>query len=155
MTRRTRRTSSPVRVSLAATRGGDIDGAWWPYSASIAGELPNLVDALYPAIGEVLDIRINWNQTAPAPVMSTLSAAASLKMGWPGGNQRLMALAGDSARVRLLVVPAMTTAALAVMVLRCAAGRALPDVDGGTPAFDAAERAVQAARAESAGWRTD
>ena len=66
-----------------------------------------------------------------------------------------MSLAGNLARVRLLVVPAMTTPALAVMVLRHAAGRALPEVDGGTPTFDAAARAVQAARTASAGWRTD
>ena len=40
----------------------------------------------------------------------------------------------------------MTAAALAVMVLRQAASRHVPDLDQGTPTYTAAERVVRAAR---------
>ena len=56
---------------------------------------------------------------------------------------------GSGATARLLVVPAVTSAALAVMVLRQAAARHIPEVDFGTPAYDAAERVIRAARADS------
>jgi hypothetical protein len=41
-----RRLSSPVRFTLAAELGGSLDGAWWPHTASIGRELPDLIDAL-------------------------------------------------------------------------------------------------------------
>jgi len=44
-----RRCARPVRITLARVLGGDIDGAWWPHSASVAGELPELIGALQPA----------------------------------------------------------------------------------------------------------
>ncbi|WP_435405165.1 DUF5994 family protein [Mycolicibacterium houstonense] len=56
-----RRLASPVRIALADQLGADIDGAWWPHTASVAGELPELVGALHPSLGEVVDIRINWS----------------------------------------------------------------------------------------------
>jgi hypothetical protein len=37
-------------------------------------------------------------------------------------------------------------------VLRQAAARHIPEVDFGTPAYDAAERVIRAARADSAAW---
>ena len=58
--RRSRRTASPVRVSLSGTLGGEIDGAWWPRTGSMVRELPDLVEALFPALGEVVDISLNW-----------------------------------------------------------------------------------------------
>jgi Family of unknown function (DUF5994) len=42
-----RRSARPARIALATLLGGDIDGAWWPHTASVAGELPELVEALH------------------------------------------------------------------------------------------------------------
>ena len=153
--RRSRRTASPVRVSLAGTLGSEIDGAWWPRTASMVRELPDLVEALYPALGEVVDIDLNWSAGSVTPVLSTMAPATVAKIGWSGPRHRLMSLVGSGATARILVVPAVTSAALAVMVLRQAAARHIPEVDFGTPAYDAAERVVRAARADSAAWSAD
>uniref|UniRef100_UPI0032174D56 DUF5994 family protein n=1 Tax=Mycolicibacterium poriferae TaxID=39694 RepID=UPI0032174D56 len=60
---RSRRAASPTRLALARLSEGSIDGAWWPHSALIAAELPDLVGALHRILGEVVDIQINWSAT--------------------------------------------------------------------------------------------
>ena len=57
---RGRRLASPVRLTLAFDLGGDLDGAWWPHTASVARELPELTDALFRRLGQIIDIRVNW-----------------------------------------------------------------------------------------------
>ena len=42
-----RRSARPARIALATLLGGDIDGAGWPHTVSVAGELPELVEALH------------------------------------------------------------------------------------------------------------
>ena len=42
-----RRSARRARIALATLLGGDIDGTWWPHTASVAGELPELVDTLH------------------------------------------------------------------------------------------------------------
>lgn len=147
-----RRTASPVRLSLAAVLGGAIGGAWWPRTGSMVRELPELIEALRPALGEVLDISINWSAGSATPVMSSVPAAATAKAGWASARQRLMAFGGRTAGTRLLVVPAMTPTALALMVLRHAGNRQISDADRATPAFEKAERILNAARADSSAW---
>ena len=63
-----------------------------------------------------------------------------------------MVLAGPSAIVNLLVVPSMTTPALAMMVLRCAADRRIAESEKVTKEYQAADRVVRAAEVESASW---
>lgn len=150
--RNSRRTANRVRISLTTSLGGHIDGAWWPYTASMGRELPDLIDALRPATGEIVDIQINWLAKSRTPVLSTMSPSATSRIGWDPSNQRLMSLVGSIAATRILVIPAMTPAALALMVLRQAAGRAIPDVEYETPAFEAADRILRAAQAASACW---
>jgi Family of unknown function (DUF5994) len=59
----TRRLARPVRLALAERLGADIDGAWWPHTASVAHELPGLIEALHGPLGEIVDISINWSAT--------------------------------------------------------------------------------------------
>lgn len=150
--RPSRRTASPVRVSLSAERGGDIDGAWWPRSASMARELPDLIEALFPTLGEIVDISINWSAGSPTPVLSTMSPEFAAKLGARGPRHRLMFLVGDSVVTKLLVIPSMTSPALAHMLLRQAAQRSIAEVDCGSREFKSADRVISAARAESASW---
>ena len=53
----------PVRLVLASQLGSDIDGAWWPHTASVASELPELIGVLHASLGEIVDIGINWSPT--------------------------------------------------------------------------------------------
>ena len=151
-----RRTASPVRLTLASALGGEIDGAWWPRTGAMVRELPDLVLALHPALGEIVDISINWAAGSAIPILSTSALMSNIKLGTTNAPRyRLMAVCGRTASARLLVVPPMTPAALALMVLRQASARHIPELDRGTAAYEAADRVVRACRAESALWEAE
>ena len=144
--------ASPVRIAVAASLGGDIDGAWWPHTASVAGELPELIEALHPVLGEVLDISINWSPTEGAPDLNSMTPRAMSMPGWHGRPQRLMVVVGRRAHAKLLVVPHMTSSPLGVMVLRRAAAMSISDTQQDSPLFQTADCVVRAAQAESSSW---
>ena len=147
-----RRCARPVRVTLARVLGGDIDGAWWPHSASVAAELPELIGALHRPLGEIVDIKINWSATDAAPDLDSMGHDAVSMPDWRRRRQRLMVVDGTRGRVKLLVVPHMTTPALGLMILRRPADLPVSDARQAGSVFQTAERIVRAARAESALW---
>jgi hypothetical protein len=143
--------SNPVRVTLAPVLGDHLDGAWWPYTASVARELPQLIDALTSRLGEVIDISVNWSALEGAPSLNPLPYAG--KGTLPGQvirQQRIITVVGRQARVNLLVVPSRTGRALAVMVLRHAASLPILASHAETAACRTAEEIVRTARAEAA-----
>lgn len=147
-----RRVARPVRIALAHRLGADIDGAWWPYTASIAHELPQLIGALHEPLGEIVDICINWSATqGPRELYEVVSGARSMGAGHPG-RQRLMVVDGRLGRAKLLVVPHMTSQALGVMVMRCAAARPVSTSQRDSQLFEIADCVMRAAQAESALW---
>ena len=148
----TRRLASPVRLALAQQLGGDIDGAWWPHTGSVARELPELIEVLHRPLGEIVDIGINWSATEAAVDLSSIVTGARWKRGEQRRRYRLMVVAGRHACAKLLVVPHMTSQALGSMVMRCAAARPISDSERVTELFETAARAVRAAQEESALW---
>ncbi len=146
------RLASPVRVVLATSLGGDIDGAWWPRVASMAAELPELVEALHRPLGEIFDIRVNWSATDQTPDLSSMTSYAMSMPGWRHSRQRLMVFSGRRARAKLLVVPHLTSSALGLMVLRLAASMPIPDAQQLSAVFKTADCVVRAAQTESASW---
>lgn len=147
-----RRSACPVRIAMATTRGSDIDGAWWPRASSVASELPELVDALHRPLGEILDIRVNWSATEPAPDLSSMTTYAMSMPGWRHSPQRLMFVSGRQGHAKLLVIPHLTSSALGLMVLRRAAALPIPDTEQVSTVFKTADCVVRAALAESASW---
>ena len=147
-----RRSACPVRIALATALGGDIDGAWWPRVASVATELPELVEALHRPLGEILDIRVNWSTTDRTPDLGSMTSYAMSMPGWQHSRQRVMVISGRRARAKLLVVPHLTSSALALMVLRRAASLPIPDAQQLSAVFKTADCVVRAAQAESASW---
>jgi len=148
----TRRVARPVRLALARQLGADIDGAWWPYTASVADELPQLIGALHKSLGEIVDICINWTATqGPRELYETVSGSRSMREGHPG-RQRLMVVEGRLGRANLLVVPHMTSQALGTMVMRCAAARYFSGTERDTDLFEIADCVTRAAQLESASW---
>lgn len=149
--RSVRRLASPVRLTMASELGHDIDGAWWPRTASIAGELPELIDALRSRLGQVVDISVNWSSLEGPPDLDALNGRGiPANAGREIRHHRLMAVIGSQARANLLVVPCRTTPALAVMVLRKAAALAILPIELETEASLTADVIVRAARSESA-----
>jgi hypothetical protein len=149
-----RRCARPVRITLARMLGGDIDGAWWPHSALMAGELSELVRALHRPLGEIVDIKINWSATDAAPEIDSMGRDTMSMPGWRLRRQRLMVINGTRGRVTLLVVPHLTAPALGLMVLRRAADLPVSDARQASRVFETADRIVHAAQAESVLWTT-
>lgn len=147
-----RRSARPPRVALAARLGREIDGAWWPRTSSLAGELPELIEALHRPLGEIVDLEINWSSTEAMPDLDAMSAQRMSLPGWPVRPQHLMAIAGRSACARLLVVPHRTRPALGWMVLRRAAALPILSAQHDTEEFATAGCVLRAAESQSANW---
>lgn len=148
----TRRSARPIRIAMAARPGADIDGAWWPQTASMVNELPGLIAALQPRVGEITNISINWSVTDGSPDLDSMTTASMSRPGWRDRSQRLMIVTGRLARVTLLVVPHLTTAGLGLMLLRRAAELPIPLAQQEDPDFVTADYIVRAARTQSASW---
>ena len=132
--------ASPVRLTLAARLGSEIDGAWWPRTGLISRELPELISVLDVRLGQILDINVNWSSLQCPPDLNCL--------GWRALHQRVMTVGGRNARANLLIVPHRTGVALAVMVLRQAAGLPIAPAHRDSRAFQTADRIVRVARGE-------
>ncbi len=146
-----RGSQSGIRLTLASVLGSGLDGAWWPRSASLARELPQLVDGLREPLGEVIDIGVNWSPLEGVPDLDSLTrrglAATSTQQT---RHHRVMSVVGDRARARILVVPWRTSTALAVMVLREAAALPILPMHVNTAVWQIADGIVRAARTDQA-----
>ena len=136
----TRRLASPIRLTLASRLGSEIDGAWWPRTGLISRELPELISVLDVRLGRIFDINVNWSSLQCPPDLNGL--------GWRDLHQRVMMVGGRNARANLLIVPHRTGAALAIMVLRQAAGLPIASAHRDSRAFQTADRIVRVARGE-------
>ncbi|MFL0178119.1 MULTISPECIES: DUF5994 family protein [unclassified Mycobacterium] len=115
------RHARPIRLTLARELGHDIDGAWWPHADRITNELPNLVAILTPLLGDITAINVNWSALQRPPDLNW--------PGWEGKRQHVMTVSGVHARANLLVISYATHTALALMVMRSAAGLPIAAVD--------------------------
>lgn len=148
----TRRVARPVRLLLARQLGADIDGAWWPHSASVASELPELIGVLHAPLGEIVDIGINWSPTEGPVDLESMVAGARV-IDRPGPRRpRLMMVEGRTACAKLLVVPYMTSQNLGATVMRCAAGLSASLEDRDSKLWDIARGVMTVAKTESATW---
>lgn len=139
----------PIRLTLATTLGSGLDGAWWPYTASVARELPYLVDALTDRLGDVIDLSVNWSSLEGTPDLNSLPARGMLP-GQKVREKRVIAVTGKNAAANLLVIPSGTSRALAVMILRQAASLPVEYRLQDSTAWRAASVIVDTARTECA-----
>jgi Family of unknown function (DUF5994) len=144
-----RRLASPVRLTLAVELGEGLDGAWWPHTASVARELPELIGALSGRLGEIIDISINWSSLEGCSDFDTVKRASMANPIRLTCHHRLMMITGSQCSANLLVIPCRTSSAVAVMVLRRAATLDIVHAERDTEAFRIADDVVRAARAES------
>ncbi|MGF6884729.1 hypothetical protein ABIA39_007090 [Nocardia sp. GAS34] len=45
-----------------STRAGDVDGAWWPWTANLTAERHDLIAALTPRLGPITGVGFDWNR---------------------------------------------------------------------------------------------
>jgi hypothetical protein len=127
---------------VAGELGRDIDGAWWPRADRITNELPTLVAALTPLLGDVASINVNWSPLQRPPDLNW--------PGWERRRQHVMTVCGAHARANLLVISYATHTALALMVMRCAADLPIEAADRNKPAFVTAGSVLRAAQQQRA-----
>jgi Family of unknown function (DUF5994) len=99
---------------LGTTRpqlGEGLDGAWWPHTASVAHELPELIGALSGRLGEIFDISINWSSLEGSPDLDAVKRARMANPIRVTSHQRLMMITGSQCSANLLVVPSRTSSA--------------------------------------------
>ena len=142
MTTVARRRSNIIRLSLALELGHDIDGAWWPHTGRIAGELSDLVAVLGSRLGEITKVNVNWSSLERPPDLNWLD--------WQHKHQHLMTIRGEDCCANLLIVPFTTNSALATMLLRRAADLPIEPAHRETLAFRTAEATLRAARQQLA-----
>ncbi|MGB3474117.1 MAG: DUF5994 family protein [Mycobacterium sp.] len=132
------RHARPIRLALARELGRDIDGAWWPHADRITNELPNLVAILTPLLGDITAINVNWSALQRPPDLNW--------PGWEGKRQHVMTVSGAQACANLLVISYATHTALALMVMRSAAGLPIAAGDRDKPACLTAGSVLRHAR---------
>jgi hypothetical protein len=137
-----RRQASPIRLSVARELGRDIDGAWWPRTDRITNELPTLVAALTPLLGDIASINVNWSPLQRPPDLNW--------PGWERRRQHVITVSGTHACANLLIISYATHSALALMVMRCAANLPIEAAERDKPAFLTAGSILQAAQQQRA-----
>ena len=143
--------TDPIRLTLASPLDDTIGGAWWPYSPSIARELPGLIERLREPLGQVLDLGINWTPLQGVLNLDQFGRNGITSLtGHEARHHRVITVTGTLTQAHLLVVPSDTTRGLAVMVLRCAANLPVRATHQHTNAFRTAELIVGTARAQHA-----
>jgi Family of unknown function (DUF5994) len=100
-------------------------------------ELPGLVEALTPLLGDITSINVNWPHLQRPPDFNW--------PGWEHKTQHVITVNGEKAQVNLLIIAYTTYSGLALMVLRRAAGLTIVPADREKPAFVTAGSILQAA----------
>lgn len=122
-----------LRLTLSPSFGrGALDGAWWPRSDDLSGEVANLVDHFPAESGRVIRAAYSTEGWAPAPRRVEV-AGGHIKIGaFPGKDtHRVLLSLSDGRILHILVVPpatgetsaakSMTTAAEPENLLRAGA----------------------------------
>ena len=97
-----RRLASPVRLTLATELGNGLDGGWWPHTASVARELPDLIGALSSRLGEIFDISVNWSSLEGHPDLDAVKRASTANPVLVTSHQRLMMITGSRCSAKSL-----------------------------------------------------
>jgi hypothetical protein len=147
-----RRLARPVRLALNAELGAEIDGAWWPHTASVASELPELVGILHQQLGVVVDISINWSATEGPLDLNTITSSGRALTGALNRRPRLMVVAGRDTRAILLVLPHLTSQSLGAIVMRKAVDAPIERSQRDAKLHETADCVMLAAHAESVRW---
>jgi hypothetical protein len=101
---------------------GLLDGAWWPRSRDLAGELAALIDVLDPLWGRITRVAVNPEHWGDVPRKVPVQGHV-VKVGWFTPEldpHKLLLRSYRSGRWDLLVVPPGSTAASAARLMAAA-----------------------------------
>ncbi|MEW1914899.1 DUF5994 family protein [Kitasatospora sp. NPDC085895] len=106
-----------LRLETTRSREGVLDGAWWPRSRDVGGELPGLVHALTEHLGPVARVGLDADAWDDVPASLVVDGRSVHIDRYPVGDDTVIITRGDRDHFSLLVVPpqASQEAALAAM----------------------------------------
>ncbi len=116
---------TPTRTPRLMLRGrtavpGNVDGAWWPWTANLTSELHDLISAVTPRLGPTMRVGFEWNATSLA--QRRIDAVDHVRTHGPGDDQPpdVMRLYGAHTSLAVLVIPADTAPEVARERMRLA-----------------------------------
>lgn len=112
-----------------------LDGAWWPRSTDLPGELPPLLEALSAQLGPIALIGYHREAWNPVPDRLDLAGHPVHLQGFASSGPPTLVVVDDSGRrVTMRVVPPETDPATAAELIATAASHDSDEHDGGGPA---------------------
>ncbi len=120
--------SAVVRLQTTHDRKGALDGAWWPRSRDVTGELPSLVSALSKYLGPVTRVGLDRDAWDGLPTRMTIDGRVVHIDSFPVGDDTVLITRGGTDLFSLLVIPPHTAldAARAAMAAAVRAGSQTP-----------------------------
>ena len=112
-----------LRLKPKAPQSGYVDGAWWPHSADLTAELPDLLSVLSVRLGPISRVLYNMNEWAKAPAKFVSGGRTVRLDGYrrqPVNTVEVLGL--NSTKMALLVVSPGADPAQAHAVMMSAAG---------------------------------
>jgi hypothetical protein len=112
-----------LRLKPKAPSTGYVDGAWWPHSADLAAELPDLLAVLSVRLGVIGRVMYNLGEWAKVPSRLATGGRTVRLDGYHRQPVNTIEVVGlDNARIALLVVAPQTDPDQAHATLMAAAG---------------------------------
>jgi Family of unknown function (DUF5994) len=112
-----------LRLKPKAPRTGCVDGAWWPHSADLAAELPDLLAVLSVRLGVIGRVMYNLAEWAKVPSRLATGGRTVRLDGYHRQPVNTIEVVGlDNARIALLVVAPQTEPDQAHATMMAAAG---------------------------------
>lgn len=112
-----------LRLKRKAPVSGYVDGAWWPHSADLPTELPDLLSVLSVRLGTVARVLYNLDEWAKAPRRMLIGDNCVVRLdgyrNQPSDTLTVCDVQGN--RIVLLVVPANTDPEMAHSIVMAAA----------------------------------
>jgi hypothetical protein len=112
-----------LRLKPKASRSGFVDGAWWPHSADLTAELPDLLAVLSVRLGTIGRVIYSLNEWAKQPAKFATGARQVRLDGYrrqPVNTVEVVGLSGN--KITLLVVSPQADPDQAHAIMMTAAG---------------------------------
>jgi hypothetical protein len=112
-----------LRLKPKAPSTGYVDGAWWPHSADLSAELPDLLAVLSVRLGVIGRVMYNLGEWANVPSRLVTEGRTVRLDGYHRQPRNTIEVVGlDNARIALLVVAPQTDPEQAHTTMMAAAG---------------------------------
>ncbi|MEU7035607.1 DUF5994 family protein [Streptomyces sp. NPDC046237] len=98
-----------LRLQTTGSREGVLDGAWWPRSRTVGGELPALIEALTAHLGPITRVGLDTAAWEEVPTRVVVGDRVVHLDSFPVGDDTVLITRGESDHFALLVVPPDTT----------------------------------------------